>query len=129
MSEAFFLPQTLLDLALDAERVDIEANELVLDETFRFSFDEAVRIVREVTGGRDELGLCGLVKLESDLDDIDAELLGHSLLAGEEAYDVVRGFLLQQGHTSATKAPHAVRQAMLSLQQIAPERTSNETAS
>jgi hypothetical protein len=96
MSVEVFVPQAILDVAFDGGKIDLDADQLIVDGALRFDASEAIRILREVTSGEDPHGLCERVRTTDSLAAIDAELLGHSLLVGESAYDVVPGMLLQR---------------------------------
>ena len=69
---------------------------------------EAVRIVNEVTGTADANDLLGRVKSKTFLAERKAELLESSLLLGENAYDVVTGWL---GEPIGTFEEHLASQA------------------
>jgi hypothetical protein len=95
MSNGVFFPQDLLDILMDAGKVDIHGEELVLPGSgYRYEVEEAVRVLREVTTGEDPLSLCGKVTARTRLsDELGAEILGNSMLIEESAYDVVPGFV------------------------------------
>lgn len=94
MKARVFFPQTLLALLVDVERMDFDGDELVLPESgARYEVVEGVHIVREVTTGHDPHGLCGKVKLRTELDEMGAELLSDSMIYEESGYEVVPGFL------------------------------------
>ena len=61
------------------------------------------RIVTEVTGANDDRKIIGRVKLKRALDEIGAELLETSMILGDNAYDVVPGWI---GTPSGTFAEH-----------------------
>ena len=52
-----------------------------------------MRIVTEVTGANDDRKIIGKVKAKRALDEIGAELLETSMILGENAYDVVPGWV------------------------------------
>src|SRR3954447_25552459 len=54
---------------------------------------EAVRILREVSGTDDSHEVIGRVKTRAFLVELGAELLESSMVLGDNAYDVVPGFL------------------------------------
>jgi hypothetical protein len=95
MSNGVFFPQAILDILVDAGKVDLEDEQLVLtDGGYRYKVGEAVRILREVATGDDPARLCGKVRYSDELaEQMGAELLGDSLLIEDSAYDVVPGFL------------------------------------
>jgi hypothetical protein len=94
MQNRVFFPQVALDVWLTDGTVDLRADELtIVAEGRRYRLTEAVRIVNEVTGGADGHNLIGRVKPKSFLDEKKAELLESSLLLGDNAYDVIPGWL------------------------------------
>jgi hypothetical protein len=97
MQNRVFFPQTALDVWLTDGTVDLRADELTIvangEPGRRYRVTEAVRIVHEVTGAPDANDLIGRVKQKRLLDDQGAELLESSLLLGENAYDVIPGWL------------------------------------
>src|SRR5580700_8366587 len=94
MQNRVFFPQAALDLWLGDGTVDLRGDELtIVAEGRRYRLAEAVRIMNEVTGGADTNNLIGRVKPKSFLDDKKAEILESSLLLGDNAYDVIPGWL------------------------------------
>ena len=94
MQNRVFFPQRQLDRWLAEDRVELTQRELLLKaEGRRYRIVDAIRVLREVTDGRDLFSLVGKVKSVSYLTELGAELLGTSMLVGESAYDVVPGFL------------------------------------
>ena len=94
MQNRVFFPQAALDLWLTDGTVDLQGDELTIAaEGRRYRVTEAVRIDREVTGGADGNDLVGRVKQKSVLDERGAELLESSLILGDNAYDVMPGWL------------------------------------
>jgi hypothetical protein len=126
MHNRVFFPQTALDVWLSDGTVDLSADELTIvaaggqagqspepsgaDRSApgrRDRLTEAVHIVNEVTGTPDANGLLGRVKSKAFLADQKAELLESSLLLGDNAYDVVPGWL---GEPIGTFADYAASQ-------------------
>jgi hypothetical protein len=94
MRTRVFFPQTALDEWVGENRADIKGEELTLKvEGRRYRIIEAVRIVREVTGADDPHELLGRVKTRAFLVELGAELLEGSMILGDNAYDVVQGFV------------------------------------
>lgn len=121
MQNRVFFPQTALDVWLSDGTVDLSGDELTIVEAAeqtaqaeeaapgrRYRLTEAVRIVNEVTGSPDANDLVGRVKSKTFLDGRKAELMESSLLLGENAYDVVPGWL---GEPIGTFAEHVASQA------------------
>jgi hypothetical protein len=94
MRTRVFFPQTALDEWVLENRVDLKGEELTLKvEGRRYRILEAVRVVREVTGADDPHELLGRVKTRGYLVELGAELLEGSMIFGDNAYDVVQGFI------------------------------------
>ena len=94
MQNRVFFPQTAVDQWGIDGKIDLVGNELILlAEGRRYKVEEAVRIVTEVTGANDDRKIIGKVKPKRALDEIGAELLETSMILGENAYDVVPGWM------------------------------------
>jgi hypothetical protein len=94
MQNRVFFPQTALDVWLTDGTVDLSGDELtIVAEGRRYRLQEAVRIVNEVTGSEDAHDLVGRVKAKAFLDERKAELMESSLLVGDNAYDVIPGWI------------------------------------
>jgi hypothetical protein len=94
MRTRVFFPQTALDEWVSENRVDIKGEELTLKvEGRKYRIIEAVRVLREVTGADDPHELLGRVKTRAFLMELGAELLEGSMILGDNAYDVVQGFI------------------------------------
>lgn len=89
-----FFPQRALDQWLAEGKIDFSARELVIKaENRRYHVVEAVRVLQEVSGTEDLFDLVGKVKSVNYLTELGAELLETSMVLGENAYEVVPGFL------------------------------------
>ncbi|MCU0686981.1 MAG: hypothetical protein MUF34_32850 [Polyangiaceae bacterium] len=89
-----FFPQEALHAWLVEGRVDLTNDELTIKtEGRRYRLAEAARVVREVTSTPDAFELVGKVKSLGFLRELGAELLDRSMLIGENAYDIIPGFL------------------------------------
>ena len=89
-----FFPQRALDQWLAEAKIDFSARELVIKaENRRYNVVEAVRIIQEVSGTEDLFDLVGKVKSVNYLYELGAELLETSMVLGENAYEVIPGFL------------------------------------
>ncbi|MBK8942728.1 MAG: hypothetical protein IPM79_35320 [Polyangiaceae bacterium] len=94
MRNRVFFPQESLDEWMADDRVDFSGDELTMKgESRRYRVVEAVRVLREVTEGPDANELIGKVKSKAYLAELGAELLDTSMILGENAYDVVPGFV------------------------------------
>ena len=89
-----FFPQAALDQWIGDGKVDLAGDELTIKpEARRYRILEATRIVREVTGLADVNELVGKVKTHQYLSGVGADLLENSMVLGDNAYDVIPGFL------------------------------------
>lgn len=89
-----FFPQDALDQWIGESRVDLEGNELVIKaENRRYRVVEAVRILSEVSGTPDFYEIVGKVKSVTFLAELGAEILGSSMVLGENAYEIIPGFM------------------------------------
>ena len=89
-----FFPQAALDQWISDGKVDLAGDELTIKaEARRYRILEAARVLGECTGLADANELVGRVKTRLYLSELGAELLETSMVLGENAYDVVPGFL------------------------------------
>jgi hypothetical protein len=94
MRNRVFFPQTALDEWVSDNRVDLKGEDLLLkSEGRRYRIIEAVRVMREVTGADDPHELLGRVKTRAFLTELGAEMLESSMILGDNAYDVIQGFV------------------------------------
>ncbi len=94
MENRVFFPQAALDQWIVDGTVDLADGELtLLAEGRRYRLAEAVRVVREVSGGGDAHDLVGRVKARAALEQLGAEIVESSMLLGDAAYDVEPGWL------------------------------------
>lgn len=94
MRNRVFFPQSALDEWVSDNHVDLKNDELSLkSQARRYRIIEAVRILREVTGSDDPNELLGRVKSRAFLSELGAEILEGSMIIGDNAYDVVQGFV------------------------------------
>ena len=94
MENRVFFPQAALDHWMVDGTVDLQQSELtILAEGRSYRLTEAVRVMREVSGGGDPYELVGRVKPRAYLDELGAEIVEGSMLLGDEAYDVEPGWL------------------------------------
>ncbi len=94
MQNRIFFPQAAIDLWGIQAKVDLVGTELVmLADGRRYKVEEAVRVVAEVTGANDPHKLVGKVKAKVLLDELGAEILENSMILGDNAYDVVPGWM------------------------------------
>ena len=94
MQNRVFFPQSAFDVWLTDGTVDLRGDELtIVAEGRRYKLTEAVRIVAEVTGADDAADLVGRVKSKASLQEKGAEILETSMIVGDNAYEVVPGWL------------------------------------
>lgn len=94
MENRIFFPQAAFDQWIMDESVEVRGAELtILAEARRYLLTEAVRVVAEVSGSPDKHGLVGKVKAREALVELGAEILEDSMIIGENAYEVVPGWL------------------------------------
>lgn len=89
-----FFPQRALDVWLAEAKIDFTGRELVIRAAQRrYQVVEAARVVQEVSGQEDIYDLVGRVKSVTFLTELGAEILESSMLLGDNAYEVVPGFM------------------------------------
>ena len=94
-SVRLFLSQATLEEWVVADKADVKEHHLVLHgESAQLPVEDAVHVARLVSGS-DEQKLLHKVKTVGQLDALSAEQLADSVLVGESAYDVERGYLVQ----------------------------------
>jgi hypothetical protein len=120
-----FFPQEALDRWLVDGKVEISGSELTIPtERRRYRLVEAVRVVSEEASHSDPDELVGRVKTMSFLSELGAELLGDSMVLGENAYRVIAGWL---GTPVGTLEEHrAERQELRASRVPAPPHGSDE---
>lgn len=88
-----FFPQSALDTWLDAGRVRLVDDRLILPGSHTLELQPALRFVAEVADGRDPHDLVGKVKTIDDVVALGGEHQADSVLLGDNAYQVTEGFL------------------------------------
>jgi hypothetical protein len=89
-----FFPQQALDMWLAESKLDFTGRELVVKGVNRrYQVIEAARVLQEVSGSEDVYDLVGRVKSVAFLTELGAEILECSMLLGDNAYEVVPGFI------------------------------------
>jgi len=90
-----FLPQTLLEEWTSSNKADLHEHALVVTgETVHYPIEPAVHVTSLVSGS-DEHQLLKKVKTDAQLSELGAERLADSVVAGESAYDVESGYVVQ----------------------------------
>ena len=88
-----FVPQSMLDLWLSEERVEVDGETMITHpEAQRFHLTTAVLFKEEVTGEPDVNDLVGKVKDVEQLAEMGAEHYADSVVLGDNAYQCVEGF-------------------------------------
>lgn len=94
MKNRVFFPQEALDVWVADDHVDFDGDELTLkSQSRKYRTVEAVRVLREVTDGNDPNELLGKVKSKAYLAELGAEIMEGSMIMGDNAYDIVPGFV------------------------------------
>jgi hypothetical protein len=113
-----FFPQEALDRWLLDGRVEIAGSELVIpNERRRYRLVEAVRVTSEEAGHSDPDELVGKVKTMLFLTELGAELLGDSMVLGDNAYRVVAGWL---GSPVGSLEDHLAERSELRVSRVPP---------
>ncbi len=89
-----FVPQEALETWVAEGRAQLLGETLLL-EGIGFALTGAVHFVSEVAGGGDEPALVGKVKTLSQLTELGGEHCAASVVLGDNAYEVVEGFVAQ----------------------------------
>lgn len=94
MKNRIFFPQSALDEWIATDRIELKGDELLIKgENRRYKIIEAIRVLQEVTGAADVYEVVGKVKTRAFLGELGAEILESSMIIGDNAYDVVQGFV------------------------------------
>jgi hypothetical protein len=94
MRNRIFFPQAGLDVWVAEDRVDFASDELTIrEERRKYKIVEAVRVLREVTDTPDPHEIVGKVKSRAFVAELGAEILEGSMIIGDNAYDIVPGFV------------------------------------
>ncbi len=89
-----FFSQRIVDAWLESGLVGLDGDVLqLLPDGPTFQLTSAVHITSEVAGGGDAPQLCGKVKTLDALSTLSAEVAAGSVVLGDNAYEVVDGFL------------------------------------
>ena len=101
-----FFPQSVIDRWVLRGEARLTGSELtVRSEGRRYRLIHAVRVVSEVTGAPDSFDISGKVKSIVFLNELGAELLGDSMIIGDNAYETVLGWLGTPLTSHAEPAP------------------------
>ncbi len=87
-----FVPQDALEAFMSEGRAHMTGDTLFIDGC-PFQLVGAVRFVSEVAGGGDSPGLVGRVKSLEQLQALGGEHCAGSVILGDNAYEIIDGFL------------------------------------
>jgi hypothetical protein len=87
-----FVPQEALESWVAEGRAQLDGEVLVLEEV-SFQLASAVRFIAEVAGGGDSPELVGKVKTLAQVVELGGEHVTASVVLGDNAYEVIDGFL------------------------------------
>ncbi len=107
-----FLPQDTLEVWLADGRGHVVGETLFL-EGRAFDLEGAVRFVNEVAGGGDAQNLVGRVKSLGQIEQLGGEQCADSVVLGDNAYEVVEGFLASPSPNQ--KSPAASHDELIRL--------------
>jgi hypothetical protein len=89
-----FFPQVLVDRWVATGEAVLTGSELTLRrEGARYRLVDAVRVLGEVTGTPDRFDVSGKVKTVGFVTELGAEVLGDSMVLGDNAFETVIGWL------------------------------------
>ncbi len=114
-----FFPQEALDGWLLDGKVEIAGSELTIpNERRRYRLVEAVRVLSEEAGHSDPDEVVGKVKTMLYMTELGAELLGDSMVLGDNAYRIVAGWL---GTPIGTLEQHRAQREELRVSRLPPQ--------
>jgi hypothetical protein len=97
MENRVFFPQAALDQWIVDGNVDLNKGELTIlgegGQGRRYLVEEAVRVMKDVSGEGDTASLIGRVKTRAWLESQGGEIVETSMLLGDAAYDVEPGWV------------------------------------
>lgn len=101
-----FFPQSVIDRWITTGEAALTGSELTLRrEGTRYRLVDAVRVLGEVTGTPDRFDVSGRVKTVGFVSELGAEVLGDSMVLGDNAFETVIGWLGTP--LAADRRPHA----------------------
>lgn len=100
-----FVPQEALEGWLSAGRVNM-VGETLFVEGQAFALEGALHFTSEVAGGPDEHELVGRVKTMEQLARLGGEHISASVVLGDNAYEVVEGFVARSEPGAGRLASH-----------------------
>src|SRR5688500_18555408 len=125
-----FFPQQALDSWLEQGRIALVDDEMTLKpDGQRYRLSSAIRILAEVADGTDPHDLVGKVKTIEQIAGLGGDHQADSLVLGDNAYQVVDGFIGDVDDDSDRSAATAVGTSLASAARAAAgEKTSTDDA-
>ncbi|MGD8860760.1 MAG: hypothetical protein PVI30_12185 [Myxococcales bacterium] len=118
-----FFPQEALDQWIEQERIVLDDDVMTLNpDGQRFRISEALRFMAEVAEGEDPHDLVGKVKSVEAVAGLGGEHYADSVILGDNAYEVVEGFVgepIDQTTPDAPDAPVAAGHSLASATRAA----------
>lgn len=106
-----FLPQTTLEEWVIEDKADMQDGRLMLAaDKATFPIIPAVHFQQLVSGTDDEK-LVGKVKTEAQLQTLGAESMADSVVLGDNAYEVVPGYLTEVPNLALPRTPKPPQQS------------------
>ncbi len=94
MDNRIFFPLDSVEEWANEGKVEVSGTELVVvADARRYRLEDAAHVLREVSGTDCPRGLPGKVKSKAVLEEWGAELYDTSMVLGDNAYDVVQGWM------------------------------------
>jgi hypothetical protein len=100
-----FVPQEALEAWLSSGRVHMVGENLFVGGQ-AFRLESAARFITEVAGGGDEPQLLGRVKTLEQIANLGGEHCAASVVLGDNAYEVIEGFVARAEPNGAQPATH-----------------------
>jgi hypothetical protein len=109
-SARVFIPQEALETWLASGGVHMVGENLFVGGQ-AFSLESAVHFVSEVAGGGDEPQLLGRVKTMDQLEALGGEHCAASVVLGDNAYEVIEGFVarVEPGDAPTLSHDHLIK--------------------
>ncbi len=94
MSNALFLPQSVLEGWIDQEKVELDGQTLqLIEDSSRYKLEPALHI-NKVVDGKDTRNLSGKTCTLAELEAVEADCFRNTAVLGETAYEGDEGFLV-----------------------------------
>lgn len=123
-----FFPQQALDEWLEQGRIALVDDEMTLKpDGQRYRLTSAIRILSELTESADPYDLVGKVKTVDQITTLGGEHSHDSLILGDNAYQVVEGFIGEPGDEPA-RAIAAGTSLASAARAAAGDKTSSDDA-